>query len=94
MNESSAILIGAVIGACAGFIGGAIAALAAVRSSQLAARLPLAAKIHELNRTFVVLTAASGLVRSGLRLPAISFAQPITYTRLGGQQSRSGGIVL
>ena len=55
-----AALIGAAIGAVAGIGGSAVGALASLRASQLAARIPLAQKIHELGGTVVRLNAAVG----------------------------------
>jgi hypothetical protein len=58
MDDPSAALVSGIIGAAAGLIGGAGAALSAIRSSQLAARVPLAGKVHQLNNAFVRLSAA------------------------------------
>ena len=60
MNAISAVLLAAAIGALAGMGGASFSALASVRSSQLAARVPLAKKIHALSQAIVKLRAAVG----------------------------------
>jgi len=60
ISEVGAALLGAAIGAIAGLAGGAFSGLASMRASQLAARAPLAEKIHELNKTVVTLRGAVG----------------------------------
>lgn len=68
MTETIAALLGATIGALAGIAGSGVAALASLRSSQLAARVPLAQKIHELSTKVVQLNAAVGTQEYGDRL--------------------------
>jgi hypothetical protein len=53
-------LIGAGVGALAGIGGSVVGALASLRASQLAARIPLAEKIHQLSQAVVKLTVATG----------------------------------
>ncbi len=59
MSPVTAALLGALIGALAGLAGGAFAAIAAIRSSQIAARAPLADKIHEIAMVAIKLRVAS-----------------------------------
>lgn len=64
----------ALIGAAGGLVGGAGAALSAIRSSQLAARVPLATKIHELNRAIARLPPAINTPAFKARLIEFNFA--------------------
>jgi len=58
MDEITAVLIAAAIGALAGVAGAAFGALSSVRASQLAARAPPADKIHALAQSTIKLRAA------------------------------------
>ncbi len=58
MDPAVAALIGIAIGAFAGLVGAGFAAVASIRASQLAARAPLAGKLHGLARAFVNLSKA------------------------------------
>ena len=60
MSGITAVLLAAAIGALAGMGGASFAALGSLRSSQLAARVPLAAKIHTLAQAIIKLRAALG----------------------------------
>ena len=60
MPDVAIALLGALIGAAAGLGGGAVAALASLRASQIAARAPLAAKIHVTSKRIVKLRTAIG----------------------------------
>ena len=60
MNEVSAVLLAALVGALAGLGGGGLAALASLRASQLVARAPLAASLHQLGVRLVLARAALG----------------------------------
>lgn len=60
MSAAVAALIGAAIGAIAGLAGGGFAALAAIRASQVAARVELAPKLHALARALVTLSGVTG----------------------------------
>ena len=51
MTEGQAALTGALIGAMAGLAGGAFAAVASIRASQLAARASLAELLHDLYKS-------------------------------------------
>ncbi len=53
MNEATAVLVGALVGAAAGLAGGGFAALASLRASQLAARAPLGPILHGLSQALV-----------------------------------------
>ncbi len=68
MNAISAVLLAAAIGALAGVGGAAFGALGSLRASQLAARVPLAEKIHALAQAIVKLRAALGKPEFLLRL--------------------------
>ena len=60
MGAPEAALLGALIGAVGGLAGGAFAALASLRSSQIAARAPLAEKIHTVAAGIAKLQASLG----------------------------------
>jgi hypothetical protein len=49
LNEATAALLGALIGAAAGIAGGAFAAIASLRASQIAARAPLGPILHQIS---------------------------------------------
>lgn len=53
MTEAGAALLGALIGAVGGLAGGAFAAYAALRSSQIAARAPLAVAIYQMSYAII-----------------------------------------
>ncbi len=53
MDPTVAVLIGIAIGAFVGLTGAGLAAVASLRASQLAARAPLAEKLHQLAKAFV-----------------------------------------
>jgi len=73
MDPAAIALIGVAIGALAGLGGATVAALASIRSSQLAARTPLAKKIHVLNQTVVQITASAASKNSA------NFTQELRY---------------
>lgn len=60
MTQVQAALVGALIGALAGFAGGGFAALASLRASQLAARSPLSSTLHKIAETLIRLRTADG----------------------------------
>ena len=60
MDPTVAALIGVALGAFAGLAGAGLAAVASLRASQLAARVPLAEKLHRMGRAFVELEPAIG----------------------------------
>jgi hypothetical protein len=74
MADSIVVLLAAAVGALAGIGGSAVGALASLRASQLAARVPLAEKIHVLNQTIVHLHAAAGGADYVERLKAFQVA--------------------
>ena len=58
MGGAEIALLGALIGAVGGLAGGAFAAVASLRASQIAARAPLAEKIHTVTSRIVKLRAS------------------------------------
>ncbi len=60
MTEATSVILGALVGAAAGLAGGGFAALASVRASQLAARAPLGAVLHEIGNALVGMNATKG----------------------------------
>jgi len=60
VDPVSAALLGALIGAVAGLAGGALAAIASLRASQVAARAPLAPKLHNIAAELIRLAPAIG----------------------------------
>jgi hypothetical protein len=73
-DSLAAALLGAAIGALAGVGGSAVGALASVRASQLASRVPLAAKIHNLGSSVVRLNASAGAADYEARLKEFMIA--------------------
>lgn len=57
MDPTIASLLGAIVGAMAGFVGGAFAALASIRASQIASRAPIANTLFRLAKAQVELGA-------------------------------------
>jgi hypothetical protein len=58
VTEAGAALLGALIGAAGGVAGGAFAAYASLRSSQIAARAPLAVALYEMSYAIIGLRDA------------------------------------
>jgi hypothetical protein len=74
MDQITAVLLAAAIGALAGIAGAAFGALGSVRASQLAARAPLAEKIHGLAQSTIKLRAAIGTPDFASRLNDFNIA--------------------
>jgi len=58
--EATAALLGALIGAGAGLAGGAFAAIASLRASQIAARAPLGPVLHQISIALMHLRVTKG----------------------------------